>query len=246
MKTKLLKVKPIKAKAKFIKKKQLAENVFEFWFKMVNPVELEYISGQYLTLIINPKIKRQYSIATSPLLSKKNFSLIVDLKPQGSGTKYLSNLEKGAEISFIGQMGLFVLPENISSKLYFIATGTGIAPLKAMIETLVSKKVYINKEMNLIFGTRTLNDIIYENIFNRYVGERKLSTYEIYISREKLKPYVKYNAGRVTDYVKSLPKLNIQDAQFFLCGSGNMIKSVEGILKQKEISETNVFYERYY
>ncbi len=234
---------PIRGTAKLIERNILADTVYEFLFQMVAPTELNFEPGQYIALEINPTTRRQYSISTSPLSSKNIFKIVIDIKPNGVGTQYLMNLKPGDEIKFIGQIGLFVLPEALDKNLFFIATGVGLAPLKSMIETLISDERYKNHRIHVHFGTRYIGDIFYEELFNKYLDTGLISDFRIYLSQASLPGAIE---GYVTQFIEITPEETLQDAQFFVCGSGKMISDVEGELIERGVPETSIFYEKFY
>ena len=84
---------------------------------------------------MNRKIKRwrSYSIASWPD-GTNVYELLIVLLEGGAGTTYLFNEVKvGSELVFRGPQGVFVLPENIEKDIFFICTGTGIAPFRSML-----------------------------------------------------------------------------------------------------------------
>ena len=102
------------SRSRLINKTQLTPSVVEFHFEMVEPINLDFKAGQYIAIDVAPKVKRQYSIASSPSNSQKSFKIIIDIKPNGIGTKYLMGLNIGDVINFIGGIGLFVLPARFA------------------------------------------------------------------------------------------------------------------------------------
>lgn len=235
---------PIKGTAKFISKEQLSSFVYELTFEMVEPIEINFQSGQYIVLIISNTDRRQYSISTSPQ-NKKQFKVALDIKPNGKGVNYLMNLNPGDEINMIGQIGLFVLAPSLSKDLYFLATGTGIAPLKSMVEDLISKDQAKDHNIKVIFGTRYINDIFYQELFNEYLQKDLIKEYKIYLSRPD-KEYSGLYEGYITKYFESKTLEDLKNGQFYVCGGNEMIKSMEAMLLEKGVSESAIFYEKFY
>ena len=257
-----------------ISKDELSWCVWRFRFKAKSPL-INFIPGQYISIIIDPSTRRQYSISNYSSASFDEFEIIVDIKPNGVGTTYLKNLNVGDEISFIGPIGRFVLAENLSKDLYFIATGTGIAPFKSMIEFLIHKNLHLSHNIHVHFGTRFSKDLFCEpkNSNNRIASKRidneaKLrgdsfcvDLFEEYLQKGYIKEYKKYlsqedfpntTKGYVTEFIKtynfSTPGVKgLSDIpQFFICGSGEMIKSAEQMLLEKNIPEENIHFEKFY
>lgn len=231
-------VKPIKATAKLVKKKELAPHILEFNFEMVKPKEIEFLPGQYVAIEIDPKTRRQYSIASSANL-KNQFDLVVDTRPGGVGSKYLLSLRPGDEIKFIGQIGNFVLPQRLSKNLVFVATGTGISPLRSMIQYLVESNS--PRDIYVYWGLRSINEAYYMDLFDEYYKLGKLKEFVAYYSRDET------NRGYVTKFLDKIPlPFDIKKSQFFLCGNGQMIKDAEAKLLKLGCKKENVFYEKFY
>ena len=237
-------VKHIRGSAKLIDKQKISQFVYEFTFEMLDPLEINFKAGQYIAVVISPAVRRQYSISSAPQ-SKKQFQMIVDIKPNGIGVNYLMNLKSADVIQFIGQIGLFVLPEILEKNLYFISTGTGIAPLKSMIEDLINRNQSKSHNIKVIFGTRYIDDIFYTENFNKYLKENLIDDYKIYLSRPD-KTYPQIEEGYVTKYFENMKENDLEKAQFYICGGNEMIKSLEQQLLSKGVNAGNIIYEKFY
>ena len=135
-------------------------------FIQVNELEsFNFKAGQFVTLhlpIHEQKNKRwrSYSIASWPD-GTNVYELLIVLLECWAGTTYLFNEVKiGSEPTFRGAQGVFTLPENIEKDLFFICTGTGIAPFRSMLNYMKLYNVS-HKKLYLIYGCRTQKDLLY-------------------------------------------------------------------------------------
>jgi CDP-4-dehydro-6-deoxyglucose reductase, E3 len=231
---------PSKFTSRFIKKEKFSAKCYKLDFELVDGT-LDFKAGQYMSVIVSDKIRRSYSIYSSPLDSQKEFSLLVDMSVNGPGTNYLRNLNPRDEINAIGPLGHFVLPDVLCENLYFIATGSGIAPIDSMIETLIKQKSKSN--MYLYFGTSHNSNVIEYEKYSNYHQKGYLKEYVIAISREDPTFSNSIN-GKVSDIINSKKLPN--DSQFFVCGSGSMTDSVVELLLSKGINESDIFYEKFF
>src|SRR5882672_6265955 len=123
--------------AKVIKIENETANTKRFWMEVPELDKLDFKPGQFVTLdlpIHEKKNKRwrSYSIASAPD-GTNIFELVIVLLEEGAGTTYLFNeIKEGSELLLRGPQGVFILPETIDKDLFFICTGTGIAPFRAM------------------------------------------------------------------------------------------------------------------
>ena len=113
-------------------KQHLSGKVWGFTFTLKDGETLEFVAGQYVLLKIDGNY-RQYSICTSSL-QNDSFDFIIEYFEGGLASTYLAALEVGQDAHFKGPAGVFTLQNSECDKVY-LATGTGIAPIKSMIET---------------------------------------------------------------------------------------------------------------
>ena len=81
--------------------------------------------------------RRPYSIASSPqrAAETQSLELLIALEADGTLGPHLKKTEPGSPIDLEGPMGTFLFPEELpTQRLVFVAGGTGIAPLRAMID----------------------------------------------------------------------------------------------------------------
>ena len=200
-----------------------------YWIKVPELERFDFIPGQFVTLDLpihekQNKRWRSYSIASWPD-GTNVFELLIVLLENGAGTTYLFNhIWEGSELSFRGPQGVFTLPDPIERDLYFISTGTGIAPFRSMTHHLLLNKIPY-KNIYLIFGTRTRQDLLYFEELSSLQKEMENFHYIPTLSREKWQGC----CGYVHEVYENLvhQKMNgseeLPPSHFYLCGWKNMI-----------------------
>ena len=88
-------------------------------FEHVTPLEMDFRSGQFISLKAAEMAFRPYSIATD-YKNKKSLSIIVSVDHEGVGANYLKQLKVGDEVKYLGPSGLFKLKEPYAQNLYFL------------------------------------------------------------------------------------------------------------------------------
>jgi len=222
-------------KTKIIEKKELTHDVFELILE--KPEGFRFKAGQFVTAKIedqNPPCFRGYSIASSP--KNKDIELCIKTIKGGRGSNWLNSLKKGDELSFIGPNGEFTL-QNTNKDNIFVATGTGIAPFKAMIEEHLEN--YKNK-MHLIWGLRYVENICYKELLEDLAKKHSHFTFDLTLSKPDNSWQGK--SGRVT---KILQNYDIKNQEVYICGLKDMITSVEKILKEKGLPINQIHFEKY-
>src|SRR5215469_3586033 len=150
---------------KVIRIEQEAAQTRRFWIELPALQKFDFEPGQFVTLDlpihekINKRI-RSYSIASWPD-GTNVIELVIVLLEGGAGTTYLFNeIKEGSELTLRGPQGVFTLPDAIEKDLFFICTGTGIAPFRSMANHILNHNIP-HKDIYLIFGCRHFSDALY-------------------------------------------------------------------------------------
>src|SRR3989338_2557184 len=226
------------------KKKKLKPTVKALHFKLDNNESLDFKTGQWLMLDIpngTTPIRRPMSIA-SPDKEKTNIEFCIKLNPQGQGTKILHTLQSGTSITLNGPFGQFILKYPTEADIILIATGSGIAPLKAMIQDLLLTKKAKNN-IYLLFGNRTEDEIVYKDLFETLARTRQNFHFLPILS----KPQENWNGerGRVQDLLKKHFINHSKSTDFYLCGMKDMILETLSLLETMGFPRKNIHFERY-
>lgn len=143
----------------------------------------------------------------------------------GVCSNYICNLKVGDKVKVTGPSGKrYLLPTNAKDFNYvFFATGTGIAPFRAMIMELFEKG--ITNEVVLVFGCPYRTDLIYPKYFNGMDKQHKNFHYIKMISREDRRPdgskyYVQTSIEDRADILS--PILAKDNTLVYLCGMKGM------------------------
>src|SRR3954469_12242856 len=118
---------------------------------------LQFLAGQYLEIIMRDGKRRAYSMGKAPE-GDAHIQLHVRNKANGGVTEYVFGKMKERDIlRFEGPLGTFFLREDSDKPVVFVASGTGFAPIKAIIEHAVHKG--IARPMTLYWGGRRPKDL---------------------------------------------------------------------------------------
>ena len=210
--------------------------------------EVHFFPGQYVSVKVSEKgERRSYSVASSPSNGEKRsfIDLLIDVSPGGVGSKYFLGLSKGDVVELMGFLGRFYIQEEWleqNQEILFVVTGTGIAPIKPMIENLLVNKNFKGK-IRLIWGMRFEGDLYWVEEFERLSRNHDNFEFDLVLSSPTERWLGK--KGHVGDIVKELG-LTRKKILAFLCGAPQMIEDMRELLMVKDIEEQNIFYEKYY
>lgn len=120
----------------------------------------KYHAGQYVEFLLRDGARRAYSMANAPhtQLETPGIELHIRHMPGGKFTDHVFSAMKEKEILRIeGPFGSFYLREDSAKPMVLLASGTGFAPIKAMIEHMQLKR--ITRPAVLYWGGRRPADL---------------------------------------------------------------------------------------
>ena len=225
------------------------------YFIRVNELErFDFKAGQFVTLdlpIHEQKNKRwrSYSIASWPN-GTNVFELLIVLLEGGAGTTYIFNeIKVGSEFILRGPQGVFTLPENIEKDLFFICTGTGIAPFRSMLN-YVQLHSLPHQNLYLIYGCRSQKDLLYFDEMNELKNKLDQFYFLPTLSRENWAGHTGYVHSIYEDICKKnnesceSPEL-VKPAGFYLCGWKFMIDDARKKIVELGYDKKNIHLELY-
>ena len=114
--------------------KRLANDVMQIRLHLPPTADFSYLPGQYIDVIGPAGIRRSYSLANAHG-TDKHLELHVRAVPGGAMSEYWFQQAKVNDLLRLnGPLGTFFLRQVAGLDLVFLATGTGIAPVKSMFE----------------------------------------------------------------------------------------------------------------
>ena len=208
-----------------VEKNKLSADVYDFVWQ--SSQKLKFRAGQYLEWTLGHKNpdqrgnRRYFTIASSP--TEDRLHLSAKFYPNSSSfKKCLLGMEMGEQIIASQLSGEFVLSEDISQKLVFIAGGIGVTPFRSMVKFLLDKEE--KRDIVLLYSAKTDQDFVYKDIFDSasIFGLRTIYTIDR-IDEEKIKNevpdykermfYISGPHGMVTAFEDTLQKIGVKNSQ---------------------------------
>ncbi len=205
-------------------------------------VEMVFLPGQFVAVLCpqaGKVIRRAYSIA-SPPYDKNGLELVIKRVDGGAVTAWFWNLKPGDRFQVHGPYGKFILPDLVDFEPVFVATGTGIAPFRSMILSLL-KNGHKGK-LSLVFGVRYEEAIPYHAEFTGLAARHPNFSYIPTLSRPT--PAWKGETGYVQTKIE---KLFVDPAgrRIYICGLGEMIRAVCDEAFRNGYAKEQVLFEKY-
>ena len=154
----------------------------------------------------------------------------------------LCDMVPGEKIRFHGPHGYFTLRQPIRDSL-LIATGTGIAPIRGMLEWLFANESrHTGHEFWLVYGTRFESDIYYREEFEQMQAAHPNFHYRVTISRPSeqwagLRGYVQEHVAEIAH--------GRTDMDAYICGLADMVKANRALLLEQGWDRKSIVYERF-
>jgi CDP-4-dehydro-6-deoxyglucose reductase len=216
---------------------KLTDDVLKVVLRLPPNSNFNFNSGQYVN-IIKGNLTRSYSIANCSD-HKNQLEFFIKNYENGLMSAYFFKEAKINDLLRLeGPIGTFFLRDSSFKNIVFLATGTGIAPIKSILEGLDnSHGQYQNKNFWVVVGARYKDDLLWEPKFDKvninYIPV--LSRQENDWNGEK---------GYVQDIVLT-QKIDLGNAQVYACGSNDMINSAKELLLKNNLNENNFFSDAF-
>ena len=225
--------------AKVISHQILASKFHHFVFQSAFPLNVK--PGQFISVKVGDTRINAYSLAALP--KDDHFELMVDIGPGGVGSQYFEKLKEGDQITYLNPAGIFIFhPDDGAEKHFFLGTGSGITPLKTMIEDLLLNQK-TTKEVTLYFGLRFEEDVFWADYFDSLAKDHPNFHFKLVLS----KPSDSYTGlrGHLTDALKN-EIIDASSYSVYLCGNHQMIQDATQILLDKGCPQSRIYHEKFY
>ena len=229
--------------------RDLSPTVRSITLELLGDESFAFEPGQYLDLFVPTQsglvFKRPYSIASAPSAAVGPTRLeIAVTRVEGPTSAALHGLAKGTRLDVEGPRGSFVRRDPGDPAL-FVATGTGLAPLRAMIAAALREPS--GPPMALVFGCRTQEDILWRAELEAWRREHARFRLDVTLSR----PDAQWTGRR--GYVQTHLAEVLADLRegggsprAYVCGVSTMVLDVVDVLERRcELERERIHYETY-
>ena len=213
---------------------RLAPKVLRVMLRLPPTTKFKFIAGQYIDVIGPKGVRRSYSIAGASVDGTVLELHIATVEGGVMSQFWFAEAKANDLLRLNGPLGTFFMRSASGLDLIFLATGTGIAPIKSMLESLANlAKDHLPKSVTVLWGGRGTVDH-YLDITNIYADS-------VYIPVHS-QPTVSWKGakGYVQDTLLSLVP-NFNNCAVYACGSEAMIRSAK-----KQILAAGLPPQRFY
>ena len=134
-----------------------ALDVMVIYLKLPANERLQFLAGQYIDILTKDGVARSFSLANAPH-DDDFLQLHVRNILGGAFTQHIFTQMKERDIlRFKGPLGTFFLREDSDKPILFVASGTGFAPIKSIIEHALH--IGLKRPIHFYWGGRKLADL---------------------------------------------------------------------------------------
>jgi ferredoxin-NADP reductase len=201
-----------------------------------------YRAGQAACLGIAGGAERKpYSMASAPedAAQERAVEFLIKLENSGAWGSHLGGLRRGARVTLQGPLGNFTFPATPDEhEFLFVAGGTGIAPLRAMIRHALH--VRQPGRLRLLYSARTPDDFAFLPEL-RGLAHRKRIELALTATREVPERW-RGDRGRITAQ-RLAPLVRSPETLCFVCGPAAMVDEVPRMLQDLGIERRRIRIE---
>lgn len=186
---------------------------------------LQFLPGQYVSVIGPNSLRRSYSVANAPRADNKIELHIKKVEGGAFSQFWFEQAKVNDLLRFEGPLGTFFVRSPAPKKLLLLATGTGLAPVKSILEQFIQIDAAKRPEIHMYWGNRNDTDI--------YTDLRDLAGPNVQAHLLLSRPGPEWT-GR-TGYVQQAvleDEHDLSECAVYACGSISMIESAKAALIQ--------------
>lgn len=204
----------------------------------------DYAAGQVVRIGNHGgDVRRPYSIANAPEDAARDrcLELLIGVREDGEAGDHLK-LAPAIEVDVEGPAGAFTFPPAATEpNVVFVAGGTGIAPLRAMLGHAMAPG-QPRRRVGLFYSARTPDEFAFADEF-RALAARRAIEFRQTITRETA---LEWSGGRGRFRLEHLRELvHGPDTLCFVCGPRTLVDEVPAMLRELGVAAERIRIEEW-
>ena len=232
-----------------VNSERVTPNVLHISFRRTDSKVLDFVPGQFITFLFpgeNKPKRRSYSVATIPG-TVDTIDIAISYVEDGVASEVLFNAKPGDCFDAMGPAGRLIMMDDPDIDRYvLVATGTGVAPYRAMLPELAKRFTERpDFKAHVLLGVQYQADLLYAEDFREFAEKHPQLTFHAYLSRDAMEtPKPDEYKGYVQHAFDGLALQADRDI-VYLCGNPNMIDDAFAWLVDKGFATKTVRREKY-
>ncbi|WP_025139827.1 2Fe-2S iron-sulfur cluster-binding protein [Achromobacter sp. DH1f] len=217
----------------------LCDDVIHLTLALPPDTPLDYAPGQYMNVLLPDGETRSFSMASAPAGNLVDFH--VRRIPGGRYTDHwLGQAQAGAPLEIEAPLGVFSYHEEDWRPMIMLATGTGIAPIKAILESLLDNDDC--PPVTLYWGMRTEADLYLRQEIESWAGRLYEFNFVPVLSRAGAD--WPGRRGHVQQAVLQ-DHADLSEHAIYLCGAPAMVSEATTLLAERGASLDHVYADSF-
>jgi CDP-4-dehydro-6-deoxyglucose reductase len=221
---------------------KLAPDVMRLYLKLPATERLQFLAGQYISILLRDGRRRDFSLANAPH-ADEYLEIHVRYVPGGQFSQFVfEELQEKAILRFQGPLGTFFLREDSSRPIIMMGGGTGFAPLKGMLEHAF--QVSISRPIHLYWGARARQDLYLNELPEGWLEKYPHFRYTPVLSAPHPDDNWQGRTGWVHEAVAS-DHPDLKNHELYMSGPPNMIEAAKPAFFAQGLSEEHLYYDSF-
>jgi CDP-4-dehydro-6-deoxyglucose reductase len=227
--------------ARVTEKSLLASNVIRLKLRLPRAQRLQFLAGQYVDILLPGGKRRAFSIASPPQLEDE-LELHIRHVDGGDFTGWVFDELKEKDILRLeGPLGtFFVRHDQPARPMIMMGGGTGFAPLKSMIEDLLT--LGDQRPIHLFWGARSEEELYQQSLPEKWQKQYAHIEYSSALS-ETGGPESAFSGFVHEAVLDKYPELSEHDV--YMSGPPAMIEAAKLAFLQNGLPERRLFYDSF-
>lgn len=215
-----IEIRTLPARAAALEK--LCHDVMSLSVQLPRAQQFNYLPGQYIDILLRDGRRRSFSMA-SPVDEANRIDFHIRLVRNGFFTNQVFNeLAVKDMLRLQGPFGSFFLRHDTHRPIILMAGGTGLAPIKAIIEQALAEGV--SRPMHLFWGVQQKRDLYLDQYLSALVDRNPVLRYTPVLSEPAQHDAWQGETGWVHESViRQYP--NLSEYEVYASGPPIMVKS---------------------
>jgi CDP-4-dehydro-6-deoxyglucose reductase len=223
--------------------RKLSHDVMEMTLKLPATERLQFLAGQYIDFLLADGRTRSFSLANAP---SDDHYLELHLRHVQGGyfTDHVFNeMQEKALVRIEGPHGSFYLRDDSQRPLILMAGGTGFAPLKGMIEQMLSEGSN-DRPIYLYWGVRAEEDLYHHALAQKWAFQHENMHYVPVLSESNVKDNWQGRIGfvhqAVADDFADLARFDV-----YMSGPPPMINAAKTLFSQQGLPNEQIYSDSF-
>ena len=234
-------------KVRLLESVPLSREARHFVFEALDQSSFDFEPGQHICLrrdFDGKPVDRCYSIASAPRGTNR-LELCIKSEPEGSPFgAHLSQMRPGDELEYRGPAGKFHLAAQPRDSI-FVAVGTGITPLRSMLQylTATERTQRQDRELTLILGAKDPERLYYRQEFQTLADQH--ANFRFWPTLSRPPESWTGRSGHAHQHLADALRGRNSEVHVYLCGPKAMVETAREQLSEAGLDDDAVFYEKF-